>query len=282
MNKSALPSRLLLNCLFSFLFLCFSFVGYSQTFNPDKNTFSIYWGWNVSGYTDSDIDFVSENYNFTLYDIKAKDRQSKFSLREYFGPGQFTIPQYNFRLAYVFREDWNISFGIDHMKYVAEEDQKVIIDGNINNTQTSYDGQYDNEEITLSEDFLQFEHTDGLNYLQLTAQHQSPILDHKVFQLAWIQGFGLGAYTPRSEIKLLKYEESDFFHLAGFGFDGMLGLRLSLFENFFVQSEFKAGYVNLPRIVIGREGQVASQQFFYLQQNVVFGACVRFSKKEKE
>jgi len=262
-----------------FSIILFPYISFGQNFKPDKNNFYIYWGWNVSGYSKSDINFKADNYNFTLFDVRASDRPTKFSFKEYFAPHRFTVPQYNFRLAYFFNEDWSISFGIDHMKYVAIQDQSLTIEGTISDTQTPYDGQYDEAEILLHEDFLQYEHTDGLNYGQFTLQHHSSLIDRKIIQLSWLQGLGIGTYTPRSEIRLLNYEESDLFHLAGFGFDGMLGLQLSIFNTFFIQSEFKAGYVNLPRIIIGPDGQRAQQDFFFLQQNVVFGSHFRFKKK---
>jgi len=282
MNNNT-PSSQVFNGFIILFFLFFSSDSYSQKFNPEKNSLYVYWGWNISGYTNSDIAFNSDDYNFTLYDVVAKDRQSEFSLKQYFGPGQFTIPQYNFRIGYLFRENWNISFGIDHMKYVAQQGQKVIIDGNIVSTGTDFDGEYNEEEIAIEKGFLEFEHTDGLNYGQFTLQHQSPLLDHKVIQISWLQGFGIGTYTPRSEIKLLKYEESDLFHLAGFGFDGMLGLKIGFFNHFFIQGELKGGYVNLPRIITGPDRQQrANQQFWFLQQNVVFGSSFSFKKKGRK
>ena len=42
--------------------------------------FYAYWGWNSSSYSKSNIHFKGNNYDFTLLDIKAKDRQSVFSV----------------------------------------------------------------------------------------------------------------------------------------------------------------------------------------------------------
>lgn len=45
------------------------------------------------------------------------------SFDKYFNSGNITIPQYNFRVGYYFKPNWDISFGIDHMKYVLDQNQ---------------------------------------------------------------------------------------------------------------------------------------------------------------
>ena len=50
------------------------------------------------------------------------------------------------------------------MKYVMVQDQEVNINGYVA-AGTSHDKVYNNEKKKLTEDFLTFEHTDGLNYV---------------------------------------------------------------------------------------------------------------------
>jgi len=61
-----------------------------------KGSFYAYWGWNRSLYSKSDIHFKGNNYDFTLTNIEARDRQSKFAFSTYFQT--VTIPQYNLRI----------------------------------------------------------------------------------------------------------------------------------------------------------------------------------------
>ena len=42
----------------------------------NKGKLYFYWGWNKSQYSYSDITFKGDDYNFTLYDVAAKDRQN--------------------------------------------------------------------------------------------------------------------------------------------------------------------------------------------------------------
>jgi len=123
-----------------------------------------YWGWNRAWFTRSNILFNGINYNFTLKNVKATDRQTK-ELITYFHPLKLTIPQYNSRIGRILNNSYDISFGVDHMKYVMVQNQTVNCNGYINNTNTKYDNNYDNKLIKLTDDFLKYEHTDGLNYL---------------------------------------------------------------------------------------------------------------------
>ena len=107
-----------------------------------------YWGWNRCAFTNSDISFTSDNYDFTLDNVEAKDRATAFSLEQYFAIDKFTIPQYNFRLGYFFNEKYDLSFGIDHLKYVMIPDQIVNINGSIRNTRTFHNNEnYQGEDI---------------------------------------------------------------------------------------------------------------------------------------
>ena len=50
--------------------------GVQQKKKPtNKGKFFAHWGWNRASYSDSDIRFTGENYDFVLSDVKAQDRQ---------------------------------------------------------------------------------------------------------------------------------------------------------------------------------------------------------------
>ena len=129
----------------------------------NKGKFFVYLGWNWASYSNSDIQFKGKDYNFTLSKVRAQDRPTKFSVDNYFNPANISIPQNNYRIGYFFKENYTVSIGVDHMKYVMINDQDVKINGEINIGNTKYDGTYTGEDIKLAKDFLRFEHTDGLN-----------------------------------------------------------------------------------------------------------------------
>ena len=90
------------------------------------------WGWNRSTYTQSDISFRGDDYNFTLHNVEAKDRQTPFDAKTYFGLKTVTIPQTNIKLGYFINDHVAVTVGVDHMKYVMVQNQTVAFSGTIN------------------------------------------------------------------------------------------------------------------------------------------------------
>ncbi len=231
----------------------------------------MYWGWNYSNYTKSNIHFEGDNYDFTLKRVRATDRQSHFS-KDYFRFNTITIPQFNFRIGYYITEKMSISFGLDHMKYVMVSDQVATIDGEISNSGTIYDGEYHNELIILSPDLLQFEHTDGLNYTNLELRRLDNLLKWRFLAVDLTTGVGAAVLLPKTNATFLGQDRYDDFNLAGYGFDGVVGLGVTFWNFLFVQGEIKGGFIHMPNVRITHDrADHASQQFFFSQYNIVFG-----------
>jgi len=248
-----------------------------------KGNFFIYWGWNRAAYTTSDIHFSGNDYDFTLENVVAKDRQSPFSPKLYFSPNTLSIPQYNLRIGYFFHDKYNISIGADHMKYVMEQFQTVKINGTIANG-TSFDGTYNDSDIEMSEDFLKFEHTDGLNFENIEVRRFDVLFGRKNFSFAANEGLGIGVLVPRTNTTLMNNARYDEFHLAGYGLSTVLSLNATFFKYFFVQMEWKGGFIHMPDIrTTMYKSDRASQHFLFSQYNVVFGGNFRIpSKKSTE
>lgn len=259
-----------------------SLLGQSTVLNTNtwqKGDIYFYWGWNRGFYTNSDIHFTGEHYDFQLDDVVANDRQTPFELNPYLNPGQLTIPQTNFRIGYFINDHYNISFGFDHMKYVVQQKQTVKINGEISNTGTGYDGRYENDDILITPGFLQFEHTDGLNYINLSLRRVDEILHLNKLSINVTGGVDAGVLVPRTDSELLNFGENDKYHLSGYGGSLVAGLNITFFNHFFVQSEMKGGYINMPdMLTTGSEMDSASQSFFFGQYNIVLGWVFNFAR----
>lgn len=250
-----------------------------------KGAFYIYWGWNRAAYTKSNITFWGNDYNFKLDKVIANDRQSPFRAKLYFNPATMTIPQYNLRFGYYFKDKYEISFGSDHMKYVMKNFQYVNMNGHIENSGTPYDGIYDNRDMYLDSSFLLFEHTDGLNYLNVEVRRNDAFVNVKHFNLSAVYGVGAGILLPRTNTTLLNFKRYDQFHLAGYGIGLVGGIKLNFFKYFFIQSEAKYGFIHMPDIRTTEfKADRAKQHFFFMQYNMVFGAqfpLIREHKNQK-
>ena len=76
-----------------------------------------------------------------------------------------------------------------------------------------------------TEDFLKFEHTDGLNYVNFEIRNSGSIVKFKNWHIQHIEGLGLGIMIPKTNTTLMGMERHDNFHLSGYGFGGIVGLK---------------------------------------------------------
>jgi len=133
------------------------------------------------------------------------------------------------------------------MKYVMDLNQTVKFSGYINDPK--YAAMVKNDAIDLTNgEFLQFEHTDGLNYVNIGAQKYVNILDKKNIDVFWSYGGGIGALVPKSNVTLMSNERSDRFHLAGFGADLRTALSVVMWKHVVAHVEGKYGYINMSDI----------------------------------
>ena len=252
----------------------------------------IMWGYNWSSYTDSDINFKGDGFDFTLHDVQAEDRPSPFDASVYFDPGLLSIPQWNVRFGYYINDKQSISFGSDHMKYVMVKDVFVDITGTIDPVASvEYTGFYeDGAQVFIHHDpeksFLNLEHTDGLNYLHFEFDHMETFWVSKNDEqsLSVVGGVGTGILYPRSNTKLFKRPSHyDEFKLAGYGLSSRIGLHFEFYRNFYIRADWKFGYMNMPDIdITGISGEYAEQDFFFEERYIAFGGYIQICKpKEK-
>lgn len=248
----------------------------------NKGKFYVYWGGNRESYTKSDIRFRGDNYDFTLMDVEASDKPKGWHI-DYINPSRMTIPQTNFRIGYFISDKYNVSIGVDHMKYVMDQNQIV-----------NYKGKYYNEgsygekvpghpdQLKLTEEFLTFEHTDGLNYINAEINRVDDISklfginNTDIIQVNVTGGVGTGVVFPKTNTTLLGKERYDEFHVAGFGFSAKAGLNITFLKHFFVQGELKGGFIDMYDVrTTASKSDKASHNFWFGQTVIAFGGIFR-------
>jgi hypothetical protein len=166
------------------------------------------------------------------------------------------------------------------------QDQIARIGGVVGNSYPDYAGVYlpsGNNTIDLTDgSFLEFEHTDGLNYVNTEfcrvddISKLFKIRNTDKFQINITEGVGGGFLYPKTNSTLLGKERHDDFHLSGFGVSAKVGLNFTFFKYFFVQTELKGGYINMNDIrTTNSPSDRASQSFFFLQKIIAFGGIFR-------
>ena len=267
--------------IISLFYFSFSF---SQDIKPtsakytahNKGKMYFYWGGNRGSYTNSDIRFKGANYDFTIYDVEAVDRPKGWHI-DYINPGKMTIPQTNFRVGYFINDHYNISIGVDHMKYVMVQNQSVRISGTYPNSYNS--SVINNGFVDLSnESFLTFEHTDGLNYVNSEFSRVDDISklfkinDTDKIQVSLTEGAGAGILYPKTNVMLMGQERHDNFNVAGYGVSAKAGINITFFKHYFIQGELKGGYINMSKIkTTFNNSDSASQHFMFFERVIAFG-----------
>lgn len=243
-----------------------------------KGQMFFFYGWNRAAFSNSDIRFKGNGYDFQLNNVTAQDRPTKFGL-VYFDPSWFTVTQYNFRIGYFIKDNLALVLGIDHMKYVMDQNQTVNFKGHISDPE--YAAMVQNGQVNLADEkFLTFEHTDGLNYENLGLEKYQSIINKKNVDLVWSYGAGIGFMFPKSNVKLFGNERSDRFHVAGMGTDVRASLNLVLWNHVMVRLEGKAGYINMWDIktTLNNKPDKAQQDFVFGQ--IMGGIGYTFNTKK--
>jgi hypothetical protein len=269
-------------------FVIVALIGFSQNdFAQDtpekyaahnKGKFFVNWGGNRESYSKSDITFWGNGYHFTLADVRAHDKPKGLHI-DYFDPARMTIPQTNFRIGYYFTDHYSLSLGVDHMKYVMTQNQVAEMTGTISGNEP-FNGEYQNHPMVLTAEFLKFEHTDGLNYVntELTRLDDVTPISWNIdkVQINTVVGAGIGLLYPKTNTTLMGKERHDQFHVAGYGTGVKAGLNLTFFKHYFIQSEIKGGYINMPDIrTTFNPDDHAKQHFTFAQWNLVVGGIFR-------
>lgn len=261
---------------------------------PRRGKFFLFWGYNRSAYSHSNISFRGNGYNFRINDIRASDDPSNLS-SIYVNPTKFTIPQYNYRIGYFLNDKTFISFGSDHMKYTMVK-QTTHLNGYINSGVNA--GTYTNTEIVVGEEsevghpgpsvidnlphgfVTSFEHCDGLNdfSFELGRLEQLWISRNHKHAFSVVGSAGIGMVIPDSDADVLgqppKHDmdaNKKAYHLAGYSFSATMGLQFDFYKHFFILARLKAGYMNLPDINTTIYGGKASQHFEFIEPMIVWG-----------
>lgn len=247
----------------------------------NKGKVYFHWGYNFSRYAKSDINLYGKGYDIVLKNVVAHDRPTPLN-STYFDISRLSIPQFNFHFGYYFKDNYSISIGWDHMKYVVDIPQTVKMTGTIAPSisepaidASAYAGTYYNADFPLTENFLKFEHTDGFNYASLEVERYDDAWRAKKgkMYLAMETGLGAGLIIPRTDVRLLGVGQNNYWNVAGWGISAKAGAKLFFNTHLFFQGSLKAGFANMPNIrTTGRNGiDKAKQKISYLENFWVLG-----------
>jgi len=267
---------LFFNTVLLFAFTSIAQEDLKKTMNTTgKGMFFFNWGYNRSAYTKSDIRFQGKGYDFTMENAKATDNYAKFG-RVYFDPQQITVPQFNVRLGYYFKNNWAISFGQDHMKYIFADNNHVKLSGYVeSNIDPNLSGQYDNIDYTTDRNSFHYENSDGLNYLrfELTRSDTWYKTPDRKFAVTTNVGVSVGGILSFNDFTFAGKKTMRTISMSGYGLSAHLGVRLEFFERIFFQASSGNGFMHQLKVRTRPNDRTerVSQKFFYSEINGVVG-----------
>lgn len=232
--------RTLRNSIFSVCMLLSAFA-FGQRDTTARGSFYFAFGYNKNYYSTSDVRVHDESgdYDFTLYDMKAKDRPHFDEIFDI----ALSIPQYGYRVGYWMPNGkWGVEIKFDHAKWVQIPNQTLRLKGTI-------EGTFYDQDTLVTDDFLQFEHTDGANFLMFNGMYRHDFFKRKYIKLSLVGKFGVGIVVPRSDVTLFGQRWNHCFHVAGQIAGGEVGLRTEYFRFFFMELSAKGVYANFNTVL---------------------------------
>ncbi len=257
-----------------------------QKISYAKGTIFGYWGYNRTVYTKSDLHVQGPGYDFELRDAKAADNPKKVDW-SYFNPNAITVPQFNIRAGYYFRDHWAIGLGYDHFKYIFRDHNEVLLNGTIASgvdTVTNWSGTYTNEPVVTDRRYFHYENSDGLNFIKLELIRTDQWLrmgNNGQFALSTNLAVAAGPILSFNDFTFAGRKDMRTISLSGLGVSAGMGVRLEFFRHIFLQSTFELGYVNQMHVRTRPNdvGSYAKQQFGYAEWNTLIGFFLYLRQK---
>lgn len=250
-----------------------------------KGTLFFYWGYNRSFYTKSDIRFQGNGYDFTMANARAHDNPAKLSW-DYVNPAKITIPQFNIRIGYYFKNNWVLSFGYDHMKYIFADQNQVQLSGHIEpglDTESNLSGDYSNVSYTTDRNKFHYENSDGLNYLrfELTRSQQWYKTKSGWFGFTTNAGVSAGALLSFNDFRFAGQNDMRTISMSGYGLSVHLGLRFEFFQHVFLQANYGGGFMHQVNVKTrpNDASARASHTYGFMEMNAVIGALFYIKTK---
>ncbi len=277
--------------LFISLFIfCSSFAqAQRRKVSTNKGTIYVQWGYNRTHYTSSNLRVVGPGYDLTLSGAKAVDRPEPFSMKSYLNPTNITVPQFNIRAGYYYKDKWAFSFGYDHFKYVFKDRNQIHLSGTIEpgiDTVSNWSGTYTGQAITTDYNKFHYENTNGLNFIRFELMRSFPLYApkrSKNFALNANLGLSAGTILSVNDFNFLGTFDRVTYSLSGYGLAGTSSLRFEFFKHIFIQPSLNMGFMHQLKVRTrpNDASSFARQAFGYLEYNVVLGGLFYIKPKKK-
>lgn len=253
--------------------------------STNAGSFFFYWGYNRSAYTKTTLHLVGSDYDFKLKGLSASDRPDKFDPDVYLNIARITVPQYNLRAGYYYTDRWAISFGVDHLKYVIDDNNSALLSGFIQpGIDSTWSGEYSNFPVVTDRQKFHYENTNGLNFLRFELMRSFDIWEtgrSRQFALTANAGLGTGPMLTFNDLTFGERHTIATPSISGYGFAFNGSIRAEFFKHFFLLGTVGTGFAHLTHVRTRPDdrNQYAKQFLGYIECNITAGALFYFRSK---
>jgi len=261
-----------------------SLFGQKRAPQTNKGNFYFYWGYNRTAYTNSSLRCVGQGYDFTMKNLSASDNPERFNPNVYFNPKKLTIPQFNIRLGYFFKDNWSLSLGYDHMKYIMDNDQLIVLYGHIDQgISDQWSGDYSGETMKTNNKFIHYENSDGLNYMRVELSryhHLTSIGKNEWLRISTQLSLSSGFILSFNDFNFGNQFDRRTVSISGYGASLSGGVRLNFFNHFFLQVNAVGGVIHQTKVKTrpNDNSSYAKQVFGFVASETVFGFSWKFER----
>lgn len=239
-----------------------------------KGELYLSWGYNKEWYLPSNIHIYQPKLgnDYTLYNTLASDHPG-------WNEGLFnralTIPQYNYRLGYFFKDNWAIEANFDHTKFVVADNQLLHAKGMMNGVPVD-------TFINNRSGFMKYQLNNGANFLLINLVHRKHLtsFNKSWFDAALLVKGGAGIVIPHVQNVIDGHANKKGFQFGGFDMGFEAGIRATFFKYAYLEFTDKilaAQYYNL-RLYEGR-----AKQFIATDEMILsIGASIPLIKEHKK
>jgi hypothetical protein len=211
------------------------------------------WGYNKEWYTNSNVSVSQPSLgnSFTFVHAKGQDHPG---WDEQFFTKALSIPQYNYRIGYIFnkKKGWGVEINFDHTKWIFADNQMVQVKGKVNNQ--PFDGNVLFADSIAGSDSSSHHYlNNGANFLLFNIVKRWHIYANKK-QTILIDGlgkFGVGPVIPHVQVKYFDQPENDpHFQIGGWNVGLEAALRATFFHYVFIEYTNKLDYARYTNLKI--------------------------------
>jgi len=240
-----------------------------------NHSFYLSWGYNKEWYTKSNVRVKqgSLGNDYTLHNVIGHDHPGWDETSIF--KQALTIPQYNYRIGYMFNEKrgLGIEINFDHTKYIIQQDQDVRLSGTLGNRNVDSNIRFSNENGHYY--FL----NNGANFFLINLVKRMKVYEsnNEWIRVDGLGKVGVGPVVPHVENSFFGKANKPGFQIGGWNMGLEADVKVTFYKYVYLEYGAKLDYARYSGLKI-YEGK-ARQSFGTFEMILSLGVNVPCKRK---